>query len=901
MRRSPRRRRPRPESVCNDRRRTPIAANPRFWAPSRSIRLHIHPLSRKHHIMATTSSNDPAAYPVGTTPTGSEELLVNQAGALVSLTTSQITQLAYSSVALWKTYDTVAQMKAGAGPLYPRVKWRGYNYVGDGGGGEGLYTVPASGVTYTADEGAIFATAAGGYVIRDIPAGDVQSTWFGMTSVSGPANTSLNPTTSAAGPNPSTDFSTALQNASNFAAAAGRALHIVGRSGSYRLASPVTFTGVRRIYGDGATLDARFGTTLNWQPATTTDMAAGVVLPDEGQIFEKIQVITTDANWPVSVTSATLVSGGQLTVPSGFVWHTDVLPYSAFKAGLAGIAVNNKCILRDVTTLYGKFGAVCNTSTGHITFDSCSLQGGCAGRFWLQNGQDHFIIAGGADGKFCSELLSENNFAGSVYRYHQYHSPVGWYQCNYFNTGSYSGMYLDGHQLSVEALSESWIMNAPTAISSCINTIAGGAYYGIPVGTSAYELSNRLPDELFANSLRNYYSLGRLGGLGYFRLGSFPVGTVPVTGAAGTFAASISGFPGTINGSDFSCFNRSTLDLSKITGNTPYNESVAFERNVPVLADRSDVAIKTQSPALGNLVVGTNAYSATMGLGVNGNCLVANGGGYSLYNGTSSSPGSVKMDTYRNWLAAGVQLVIPEAISRMVGNNPLIVEVTNVGTNSAPVNTSIYIPITANNVADGQQGLYCSVYVAGMCGPILRSSAQVEYSAPNFGTLGSLTFAPVSWGGKVLAQGVTITQFGVDCNSPGKVYVMCPMANFGALAEFNPHPFPAQLQPVKQVQGLMQPIRKFVTSPSATTTLVTIADYALKVDTTAAPGTATLPAMPYDGEVHVVKRADASANALTIVGNGKTIDGSSTLVLSATTRPSVKLQYFAADGDWSVV
>ncbi|MGI4982984.1 MAG: hypothetical protein ACRYGL_06610 [Janthinobacterium lividum] len=140
------------------------------------------------------------------------------------LTALQLTQFSYSTVGLWKTYDTVAQMKANASAAYPRVKWRGYNYVGDGGGGEGIYV---SG-TYTADEGTIFATTAGGYVLRDIPGGDVETPWFGMTAVSGPASTTLNPTSTAGTYNLSTDFAPVLQAASNFAAASGKALHIVG-------------------------------------------------------------------------------------------------------------------------------------------------------------------------------------------------------------------------------------------------------------------------------------------------------------------------------------------------------------------------------------------------------------------------------------------------------------------------------------------------------------------------------------------------------------------------------------------------------------------------------------------------------------------------------------------------
>ncbi|MCY0389732.1 hypothetical protein OVY01_21550 [Robbsia sp. Bb-Pol-6] len=857
--------------------------------------------------MATSTSNDPSTYAAGTTPTGSEQVLANQSGSLVSLTTAQLSQLSYNSLALWKTYDTVAQMKAAAGPTYPRVKWRGYNYVGDGGGGEGVYVVPGSGTTYTADEGTVFATTAGGFVLRDIPHGDVKTSWFGMTYPSGAAGTPLNPTSSFGTYHPSTDFSPALQAASNFAAAAGRALHIVGRAGSYRLGSSVTLKGVRLTYGDGASLDNMFATQLNWAPTTIVDLAAGLILSDTDQLLQDLSVVMmADTKWPTTVTSPTLISGGQLTVPSGFVWHTDVLPYSAWAPGLAGISVTNRCGLKNVNTLYGKFGVTCNAYVGHIVFDNCSIQGGCAGRFWIQNGQDNFFIGGGSDGYFASELLCEDGFSGTIIRYHQYHTPVGWYQCSYSGTGTYKGISIEGLQMSIESLSEAWIFMARSSIN-LIDCVAGGTYYAYPVGTSAFELAHSLPDALFANSKRNMYSCGRLGIVSQFRVEPSGPGEISPTGGTGTYSAQFSGFPSNTTNSDFSMFRLTNVDVSYITNDSSYKTNIAWLRNLNALADRSDPATKTRAPKVGNIAVGTNAYSASMGLGIAGNCLSANGGGWSIYNSNSSYPGSAKIDTYQNWLAAGVTLVIPENISRMVGSNPLIIEVTSTGsaTNVAPM--SLYMSISANNVADGQQGLYYSIYTAGSCGVyVSTSAAKNDYLATGVGTDGGLTFQPTVFSGKVFAKGVTVTETGVNCSATGsKVYIIAPMVNFGSLAEYNPHQHPASLDPFFLASGLRQAGRTFVTTTATggATTAVTIADFLVAIDATAAAGTVMLPATPFDGEVHVIKKVDATANTVTVNGNGVLIDGASTYVIPGSARGSVRLQYVATTSTphWYVV
>lgn len=64
--------------------------------------------------------------------------------------------------------------------------------------------------------------------------------------------------------------------------------------------------------------------------------------------------------------------------------------------------------------------------------------------------------------------------------------------------------------------------------------------------------------------------------------------------------------------------------------------------------------------------------------------------------------------------------------------------------------------------------------------------------------------------------------------------------------------------------------------------------------------TLTLPVSPYSGQILIVKKTDASANAVTISGNGKTIDGSSSVSI-ATQYQSLTLQYDPTSSGWIVI
>jgi hypothetical protein len=82
---------------------------------------------------------------------------------------------------------------------------------------------------------------------------------------------------------------------------------------------------------------------------------------------------------------------------------------------------------------------------------------------------------------------------------------------------------------------------------------------------------------------------------------------------------------------------------------------------------------------------------------------------------------------------------------------------------------------------------------------------------------------------------------------------------------------------------------------------IVYADFTLRVDATAAAVTITLPAAAalVDGEYHNVKKVDATLHAVTIDGNGKTIDGASSIELLLP-EWSLGLQWDAAADSWGI-
>ncbi len=101
-------------------------------------------------------------------------------------------------------------------------------------------------------------------------------------------------------------------------------------------------------------------------------------------------------------------------------------------------------------------------------------------------------------------------------------------------------------------------------------------------------------------------------------------------------------------------------------------------------------------------------------------------------------------------------------------------------------------------------------------------------------------------------------------------------------------------------RDLLERVRRLVGNDSVSLTASkTIApnDRRVDVDTTGGAVTITLPAKPFDGELHTVVRTSAGANNVTVAGNGRNINGGATA--SLTTQYAVcQVEYRAINNIW---
>lgn len=80
---------------------------------------------------------------------------------------------------------------------------------------------------------------------------------------------------------------------------------------------------------------------------------------------------------------------------------------------------------------------------------------------------------------------------------------------------------------------------------------------------------------------------------------------------------------------------------------------------------------------------------------------------------------------------------------------------------------------------------------------------------------------------------------------------------------------------------------------------VGINDFALDINATGGAITLTLLASPLDGQQHEISKNDSSGNAVTIAGNGKNINGASTLAI-ASQYGFKRIRYYGGTGEWRV-
>lgn len=86
---------------------------------------------------------------------------------------------------------------------------------------------------------------------------------------------------------------------------------------------------------------------------------------------------------------------------------------------------------------------------------------------------------------------------------------------------------------------------------------------------------------------------------------------------------------------------------------------------------------------------------------------------------------------------------------------------------------------------------------------------------------------------------------------------------------------------------------------AAADTLAKDCDLAL-CDATSGAFSLDLPASPSAGDNYIIKKTDVSANAVTVDGNGKNIDGAATYAL-ASQYDSVRVLYDSTDDEWYII
>lgn len=84
------------------------------------------------------------------------------------------------------------------------------------------------------------------------------------------------------------------------------------------------------------------------------------------------------------------------------------------------------------------------------------------------------------------------------------------------------------------------------------------------------------------------------------------------------------------------------------------------------------------------------------------------------------------------------------------------------------------------------------------------------------------------------------------------------------------------------------------------TTVVEGSDYLIRADATAAGFTVTLPANPATNMIVNVKKIDASANVVTVSGNGHNIDTTATKTIG-TQFTNLQIMYDVASGTWNLL
>ena len=97
--------------------------------------------------------------------------------------------------------------------------------------------------------------------------------------------------------------------------------------------------------------------------------------------------------------------------------------------------------------------------------------------------------------------------------------------------------------------------------------------------------------------------------------------------------------------------------------------------------------------------------------------------------------------------------------------------------------------------------------------------------------------------------------------------------------------------PVPGVQALANKTGNYTLAP---------ADYTIRADATSASFTVTLPLTPVHGQIFNVKKIDSTAFTVTVSGNGKLIDGESSMVIGRRYN-NIMVQYDSTSTTWNIL
>lgn len=283
-------------------------------------------------------------------------------------------------------------------------------------------------------------------------------------------------------------------------------------------------------------------------------------------------------------------------------------------------------------------------------------------------------------------------------------------------------------------------------------------------------------------------------------------------------------------------------------------------------------------------VVGGMNYQGTWNANTNTPAL-ANGTGTKGYYYKVSVAGTTTIDTNNNWSVGDIIAFNGTVWDKIEGGSPDVISVNGQtgAVTVAATNQTMYIGTSAVNINAGS-GTFNTI--AGMTS--ITSTTFVGALTGNAtGFTGNLTGDVTSTGMSTTLAATTVT---------GK-----------ALTNFALGTDSAQLAATDTILQAFQKLQyqknidllSGISTKSTTYNPTVITDKFIRCDATSGAFAITLLAAPTLGQMITFKKIDASANACTINGNGKTIDGAASYTLSGQYN-SITIIYNNA-GSWDIV